>query len=109
MCPSRFDIDKHRWVISDYRRRRRDVSSAARRTPRRGPARAQHLGDQIMSQDAMPEASVKPADDKKTTTIVVNATPHEVSGKEISYEQVVNLAYNNAPPTGPYVVITVTF
>lgn len=61
-----------------------------------------------MSQDAMHEATAGLAADK-TITIVVNATPHEVPGKEISYEQVVGLAYNNNPPTGPYVVITVTF
>jgi hypothetical protein len=48
-------------------------------------------------------------DNVKTTTVVINATPYEVPGKEISYEQVVNLAYNNAPPTGEYIVITVTF
>jgi hypothetical protein len=45
----------------------------------------------------------------KTTVIFVNATQHEVPGKEITYAQVVDLAYNNAPPTGPYVVITVTY
>jgi hypothetical protein len=45
----------------------------------------------------------------KTTEVIVNAARHEVSGKEITYEQVVNLAFNNAPPTGPYVVITVTY
>lgn len=62
-----------------------------------------------MTQDAAHEPVAAPAEDKKTTTIVINAMPHEVTGKEISYEQVVALAYNNAPPTGPYVVITVTF
>jgi hypothetical protein len=45
----------------------------------------------------------------KKTTIIVNATPHEVRGGSISFEQVVNLAYNNAPPSGPNVVITVTY
>lgn len=61
-----------------------------------------------MSQDTTHEATAGSAADK-TTTIVVNATPHQVAGKEISYEQVVGLAYNNNPLTGPYVVITVTF
>lgn len=45
----------------------------------------------------------------KTTVVIVNATQHEVAGKEITYEHVVNLAFNNAPPTGPHVVITVTY
>jgi Multiubiquitin len=45
----------------------------------------------------------------KTTTIVINATSYEVEGKDITYEQVVNLFYNNAPPTGENVVITVTY
>lgn len=42
-------------------------------------------------------------------TIIINATPHEVMDKELSYEQIVDLAYNGTPPTGPNVVITVTY
>lgn len=42
-------------------------------------------------------------------TIIINASPYEVTAKELSYEQVVNLVYNNAPPTGANVVITVTY
>lgn len=45
----------------------------------------------------------------RVTAIIINARPYEVQGKEISFEEVVNLAYNNAPPTGPYVTITVTY
>lgn len=45
----------------------------------------------------------------KSTTIVINATAYEVEGKEVSFEQIVNLAYNNAPPAGEFVVITVAF
>ena len=45
----------------------------------------------------------------KTTTVIINATPYEVRGKEISYEQIINLSYNNAPPTGENVLITVTY
>jgi hypothetical protein len=48
-------------------------------------------------------------DKEKTTTIIINATPHEVAGKEISYAQAINLAYNNAPPTGDNFSFTVTF
>ena len=43
------------------------------------------------------------------TTIIVNARPHEVEAKELSFEDVVNLAYNNAPPSGPSVTLTVTY
>jgi Multiubiquitin len=43
------------------------------------------------------------------TNIVVDGTPHEWDQKEISYEQVVNLAYDNNPPTGEFVLITVAY
>jgi hypothetical protein len=43
------------------------------------------------------------------TTIIINARPYEVQAKEISFEEVVSLAYNNAPPSGQYVTITVTY
>lgn len=42
-------------------------------------------------------------------TIIVNGRPKEVTEKELTFEEVVNLAYNNHPPTGPNVVITVTY
>lgn len=42
-------------------------------------------------------------------TIIVDGTPHQWSDKNISYEQVVNLAYDNSPPTGPNVLITVGY
>ena len=42
-------------------------------------------------------------------TIIVNGRPKEVTEKELTFEEVVNLAYNNEPPTGPNVVITVTY
>jgi Multiubiquitin len=42
-------------------------------------------------------------------TIIVNAREKKVTGDEISFEQVVNLAYDNNPPSGPNVVITVTY
>lgn len=45
----------------------------------------------------------------KTTAVIVNAALYEVAGKEITWEQVVNLAYNNSPPSGENVAITVTF
>lgn len=68
-----------------------------------------------MSQDATQGATAanagrdaQPDEKDKRTTVIINATAHEVAGKEISFEQVVNLFYRNAPPTGENVVITVT-
>lgn len=46
---------------------------------------------------------------KHATTIIVNTRPYEVTTKEISFEEVVALAYNNSPPTGENVIITVTY
>jgi hypothetical protein len=42
------------------------------------------------------------------TTIIVNAQPKVVTSKELTYEEVVKLAYPN-PPTGENVLITVSF
>lgn len=42
-------------------------------------------------------------------TIVVDGTQHQWSEKEISYDQVVSLAYNGSPPTGEQVDITVGY
>jgi hypothetical protein len=44
-----------------------------------------------------------------TTTVVINAREYEVETKELSFEEVVNLAYNNNPPRGENVIITVTY
>ena len=41
--------------------------------------------------------------------IIVNGRRKEVTAKELSFEEIVNLAYDNNPPTGPNVVITVTY
>lgn len=46
--------------------------------------------------------------DTKTTTIIVNAQNKEVTSKEITFEQLVALAYPE-PPTGENVSITVTY
>lgn len=48
-------------------------------------------------------------DHEKVVTIFVNGSKKEVAGKEVSYEQIVNLGFDNNPPTGPNVVITVTY
>ncbi len=42
-------------------------------------------------------------------TIIVNGRPKEVSERELTFKEVVDLAYNNDPPHGPNVVITVTY
>ncbi len=46
---------------------------------------------------------------EKTFTIIVNGRKKEVATKEVSYANIINLAYDNNPPTGPNIVITVTF
>jgi len=42
-------------------------------------------------------------------TIIVNGRPKEVAAHELSFEQVVDLAYDGHPPTGPNWVFTVTY
>lgn len=41
-------------------------------------------------------------------TIIVNARQKEVTQKELSFAQVIALAYDN-PPTGPNIIFTVTY
>lgn len=48
-------------------------------------------------------------DEKHDVSIIIDGTPFEVPKGRISYEQVVNYAFDNNPPTGPNVVITVTY
>lgn len=49
-------------------------------------------------------------DEPKTVTIIVNTRRHEVDkNKEISFEEVVNLAYDNNPPSGPTVGFSVMY
>jgi len=49
------------------------------------------------------------ADHEKNVTIIVNGREKQVEKGELSYEEVVNLAYDNKPPQGDNVVITVTY
>jgi len=42
-------------------------------------------------------------------TIIVNGQQKMVTAREMSYEEIVNLAFDSNPPTGPYIVITVTY
>lgn len=46
---------------------------------------------------------------EKAVTIIVNGRAKEVTQKELSFEDAVNLAFDNSPPTGENIVITVTF
>lgn len=46
----------------------------------------------------------------KTVTIIVNTKEHEVDkNTEISFEEVVSLAYDGEPPTGPNFEFTVMY
>ena len=48
--------------------------------------------------------------DPKFVTIIVNTRPKTVEkNKEISFEEVVSLAYDGNPPTGPTIAFTVMF
>ena len=51
----------------------------------------------------------KPPDHEHTTTIVVNAQEKTVTTKEITFEQVVDFAYDGNPPRGENWVFTVTY
>jgi hypothetical protein len=46
---------------------------------------------------------------EKEFTIIVNGRSKKVTSNELSYQDVVNLAFDNNPPTGPNIVITVTY
>lgn len=46
--------------------------------------------------------------DDKSTTIIVNTRKKEVRGKEVTFDQIVSLAFDN-PPTGENVEITVAY
>lgn len=46
---------------------------------------------------------------EKVFTIIVNGRKRTVNSRELTYEDVVNLAYDNNPPVGENVVITVTY
>lgn len=51
----------------------------------------------------------KSGPEKHETTIVVNAQEKTVTTKEITFEHVVDLAYNENPPQGDNWVFTVTY
>jgi hypothetical protein len=45
----------------------------------------------------------------KTVEIIINAEKHRVPKGDITFEVVAGLAYNGNPPSGPNVVITITY
>lgn len=45
----------------------------------------------------------------KELTVVINGRERTVTSKELTFEEVVALAYDNNPPTGPNWFFTVTF
>lgn len=55
------------------------------------------------------ESRTEDAKGGHTTSVIINARSYEVAAKELSFEEVVNLAYNNNPPSGESVIITVTY
>ena len=42
-------------------------------------------------------------------TIIVNGRMKKVTADELSFEQIVALVFDNNPPSGPNIVITVTY
>lgn len=46
---------------------------------------------------------------KDEVAIIIDGTSFEVPKGKVSFEQIVNLAFDNNPPSGPNVVITVTY
>lgn len=46
--------------------------------------------------------------ENKEFNIIVNGRQKVVSAKEISFAEIVALAFDN-PPTGPYIIFTVTY
>lgn len=55
------------------------------------------------------DSTLQAAKGGHTTTIIINARSYEVEAKELAYQDVVNLAYNSNPPSGPNMIITVTY
>jgi len=46
---------------------------------------------------------------KKEVTIIINGRSKVVEQPALTYAEVVNLAFDNNPPTGEFIVITVTY
>jgi hypothetical protein len=63
---------------------------------------------EIPMDNQRPDEHQKP-DHEKSVDIIVNGQVKQVTAQELAFEAVVNLAFDNNPPTGPDVVITVTY
>ena len=50
-----------------------------------------------------------PEERETSATVFVNGQPKTVTKKELSFEDVVALAYNGSPPSGPNWVFTVSY
>jgi Multiubiquitin len=59
-------------------------------------------------EDTMADQDHAQGHEPKLVTIIVNGTPHEVAKTEISFAEVVALAYP-VPPSGPNIVISVSY
>jgi Multiubiquitin len=55
------------------------------------------------------EAVAATPDHEKTVTIIVNGRRKEVKQRELRFEDVVRLAFGDNVPSGPNIVITVTY
>lgn len=55
------------------------------------------------------ETEVRSKGPHKPTEIIIDGTPYEWEKEKISYEEVVNLAYDGEPPKGENVEITVAY
>lgn len=55
------------------------------------------------------ETEKKPDKPKHETTIIVNAEEKTTTEKELSFEEVVSVAYDGNPPSGPNWEFTVTY
>ena len=56
-----------------------------------------------------PTHQEKTEHEKHEKTIIVNTHPHHWEENEISFDQVVSLAYDGKPPSGPDVVFIVKY
>ena len=61
-----------------------------------------------MAKEEKKEKDGKEKDDKKDVTIIVNGRKKAVTKGELSFAEVVALAFN-APPTGENIIFTVTY
>jgi hypothetical protein len=63
----------------------------------------------LESQRPEPPEAGEPPDHHRETIIIVNAQQKTVTTREVTFEQVVDLAYDGNPPQGDNWVFTVTY